>query len=110
MDKIVNMYLYHFLENETKLNYDIFLNKVIGLIEDIMAKVDDYLYKIIYDQLIDIRLNVINSNVLKDYDEINERYNLGGLAIKNFEENDELRIILVNVFRGALHYSEFPEK
>lgn len=110
MDKVANIHLSQFLQKETKHNYSVFLSAAICLVEDIMQTTDDYLYKMIYDQLMDIRSNVVETTVLKDYDTINERYNLGGLAIKNFDEDDELQNILKNIFRGALYYSELPEK
>lgn len=110
MDKIVYKSLQYFLDKNTKNSYELFLNEVICFIESIMPKVSDYLYKMIYDQLVDIRLNIVNSSTLRDYDEINERYNLGGLAIRNFDDDDDFRTILVNILRGALYYSQLPDK
>ena len=110
MDKVINIHLNLFLQKETKHNYSVFLNTVICLFGGLVQATDDYLYKIIYAQLIDIKNNVVKTDILTDYDAINERYNLGGLAIKNFEEDDPLRIILTNIFRGALYYPELPEK
>lgn len=110
MDKVNDTHLSQFMQKETKRNYSIFLNATIRMFGDIVQATDDYLYKTIYDQLIDIKKNVVETATLKDYDAINERYNLGGLAIKNFDDDDELRIILTTVFKGALYYSELPEK
>ena len=96
-------------EKKSKSEYRRFLNEVIGWMEDIMQRVDDDIYVLIYNQLLDIKENVVDWALFTEWDEINQRYTLGGLAVKNFEEDDEMRMVLVNVFCGAIHYSEYPE-
>lgn len=70
---------------------------------------NDELSNNILEQLLDIKENVIELEVLSEWDEINERYTLGGLSIRNFDEDDELGLRLQNVFWGALEFGKMHE-
>lgn len=93
-------------ENVTKAEYQQFLYETIEIFRIQSKNEDDELSRTILDQLLDIKENVVDLGVLTEWDEINERYTLGGLAVKNFEENDELGQRLRDVFWGALEYNE----
>lgn len=54
----------------------------------------------------DIRGNVIELDALTEWNDINERYTLSGLVIKNFEENDVLGLRVQKVFWGALEFAK----
>ncbi|MDI1257331.1 MAG: immunity protein Tsi6 family protein [Flavobacterium sp.] len=69
------------------------------------------MYKVIYDQLVDIKENIILKNVVFTEDEIFGRYNLGAIAVKNFEvEEDEYAQKLSDVFGGSIDYYQMPEE
>ena len=93
-------------ENATKAEYQQLLNETIDIFRLQSKNENDELSRIILEQLLDIKENVVNLGVLTELDEINERYTLGGLAVNNFEEEDELGQRLRDVFWGALEYEE----
>lgn len=95
-----------FSDNLTKAEYRQLLDETIEIFRIQSKNEDDELSRIILNQLLDLKENVVNLGVLTEWDEINERYTLGGLAIKNFEEDDELGQRLKEVFWGALEYEE----
>lgn len=92
-------------ENATKVEYQQFLNETIEIFRLQSKNEHDELSRIILDQLLDLKENVVDLGVLTEWDEINERYTLGGLAIKNYEEEDELGQRIKDVFWGALEYN-----
>jgi hypothetical protein len=91
-------------DNYSKAEYILLLNETIEIFRLQCNNEEDILSQNILEQLLDIRENVIELGVLTEWDDINERYTLGGLAIKNFEEDDELGKRIQNVFWGALNY------
>lgn len=93
-------------ENATRIQYQQFLNETIDIFRLHSNNEDDELSHIILDQLLDIKENVVDLGVLTEWDEINERYTLGGIAIKNFDEDDELGLRIQDVFYGAVKYEE----
>lgn len=92
------------LENATKAEYQQLLNETIDIFRLQSKDEDDELSRIILDQLLDIKENIVDLGVLTEWDEINERYTLGALSIHNFSEDDELRQRIQDVFYGALEY------
>ena len=92
--------------NATKAEYRQFLDETIELFSIKNDNEDDELSCVILEQLLDIKENVVNRCVLTEWDEINERNTLGGLAIKNFDEDDELGQRIKDVFVGAIEYDE----
>ena len=52
---------------------------------------------------------VVDNEIIIDSFDIDERYTLGAIAIRYFEEESELRNKLCDIFYGAMHYSEYPE-
>jgi hypothetical protein len=93
-------------DNPTKVEYQQLLNETIDIFRIQSKNEDDELSRIILDQLLDIKDNVVELGVLTEWDEINERYTLGGLAVNNFEEKDELGQRLKDVFGGAMEYEK----
>lgn len=93
-------------ENASKTEYIQFLNETIDIFRIRSENEEDELSRIILDQLLDIKENVVELGVLTEFDEINERYTLGGIAVKNFDEDDLLGQRLSDVFGGALEYEE----
>lgn len=91
-------------DNYSKTEYIQFLNETIEIFCLQCNNEEDIISQNILEQLLDIKENVIELGVLTEWDDINERYTLGGLAIKNFEEDDELGQRIQNVFCGALNY------
>lgn len=92
--------------NATKIEYQHFLNETIDIFRIQSKNEDNELCHIILNQLLDIKKNVVCLGVLTEWDEINERYTLGGLAVSNYEEDDEFGERLKEVFCGALEYNE----
>mgnify|MGYP004641106113 FL=1 len=91
-------------DNYSKAEYILLLNETIEMFRLQCNNEEDFLSQNILEQLLDIKENVIELGVLTEWDDINERYTLGGLAIKNFEKNDELGQRIQNIFLGALNY------
>lgn len=96
-------------ENPTKSEYEKILNETIIVIETFYMDSPSQLIQSIYAQLLDIREFVVNSQSTVDDEEIFERYTLGAYAIKNFEEGNELRERLCDIFGGAIQYEEFDD-
>lgn len=93
-------------ENATKVEYQQFLNETIDIFRLQCENEDDVLSRVILDQLLDLKENVVDLGALTEWDDINERYTLGGLAIKNYDEDDELGLRIQDVFYGALEYEQ----
>lgn len=91
-------------ENYTQHNYIIILNDTIRIFEKMVNETPLPLYDNILQQLLDIKENVVEKQNISDPDEIDERYSLGGIAAKNFDENDELKERLFDVFCGACDF------
>lgn len=91
-------------ENISKAEYVQFLDETIDMFRLQNNNGYDELCSSILEQLLDIKKNVVELEVLSEWDEINERYTLGGLAIKNFDENEELGLRVQEVFWGALEF------
>lgn len=97
--------------NPTKEEYSNLLHETILYLNTLKnSGIDDYLYDLIIAQLIDIKEKVVIKRELIDEDEINERYSIGGIAIKNFEEGSEMRERLCDIFSGAMDFAFLPEK
>lgn len=94
---------------KTKSHYRSLLNETIAFLEKICKEEPSVLFLNFYYQLVDLKLNVVELEVLREWDEINQRYSFAGLAAKNLDEDDELRQKLCDVFYGAIHYSEYSE-
>lgn len=68
------------------------------------------MYSVILNQLIDIKENIIDNNIVFSESELYRRYTIGAIAVKNFElENDEYAQKLSDVFGGTFDYDIMPE-
>lgn len=100
-----------FIESEnTKSRYRYNLCEVTMLFEDLQKKAPSPIFQNIINQLLDIKKMIVENQIITDAFEIDERYTLGAIAVRYFEESSELRDKLSGIFYGAIHYSEYPEK
>lgn len=94
----------------TKKYYVQILNETIGLVSPLVNNDESGFYLNIYSQLIDIKKNVVVEHKFTNWEDINDRYSLGAIATRNFDEDDELRNRLCDVFGGAIKYDSMPEE
>lgn len=94
----------------TKSEYRNNLYEVIDLFKDLQHKNPSPIFQSIINQLLDIKELVVDNQIITGAFEIDERYTLGAIAVRYFEEGSELRDKLSEIFYGAIHYSEYPEK
>ena len=107
--KLNNMYqVYN--DNRTQARYNQILNETLDMTKDLMTRFPEIsMYNVIYDQIVDIKKNVIESGKRLTEDEIYKRYNLGSIAVHNFDtDHDEYGIRLTDVFGGCFDYHEVP--
>jgi hypothetical protein len=68
------------------------------------------MYKSIYNQIVDIKENIIDKNIRFSEDDMQQRYTLGAIAVKNFDlEHEEYGQRLSDIFGGADEYFDSPE-
>lgn len=96
--------------NKTKSYYKQILNETIAIVAHLLEQEPDVLTQNIYDQLVDIQKNVVVEGRYSDWEQINERYTLGAIAVKNYDEDDEVYQRLCDIFAGAIMYSELPDQ
>lgn len=96
--------------NKTKSYYKQILKDTMSIVLDLMEQEPDQLKQIIYDQLVDIQKNVVDEGLYSEWEQINERYTLGAIAVKNYEEDDEMYQRLCDIFGGAVMYSDLSEE
>ncbi len=69
------------------------------------------IYASIYNQLVDIKQNIIEENKVFSRFELYKRYSLGMIAVKNFDENaDEYAQKLIDSYGGTFDYNKMPEE
>lgn len=69
------------------------------------------IYASIYNQLVDIKQNIIEENKVFSRFELYKRYSLGMFAVKNFDENaDEYAQKLIDSYGGTFDYNKMPEE
>lgn len=95
-------------ENPSKNYYIHVLEETMALIENSEEK-DSPLYSNIFEQLKDIKKNVIEHRLIKDWDGINERYTIGAIAVQFFDDNDEMQNRLCDIFGGAVRFDELKD-
>jgi hypothetical protein len=97
-------------ENYNQHNYISILNDTIRIFEKMINETPLPIYDNILQQLRDIKENVVEKQIIVDPDEIDERYSLGGIAAKNFDEDDELKERLFDIFGGACDFFIMDEQ
>ncbi len=105
------MYTRLFL-NRTKNKYKEILNIALNETRLLVERNPEMgIYKVIYDQLTDIKDNIIIKNKIFTENEIFNKYTLGAIAVKNFDiEHDEYGQKLSDIFGGAVDYHQMPEE
>jgi len=89
---------------ESKQEYKKLLEETIAIVEKHFEDNNDSLNKVLLEQLKDLKICVVELGVLTEWYDINERYSIGGIAVKNFDEDDEMYRRLTGIFDGALNY------
>lgn len=97
-------------DNANKVQFKALLSETIAIIRSEVEKSNDELFNVILMQLEDIKENIVDKQILTDEDEINDRYTLGAVAIKNFEEDPEMESRLCDIFGGAIEYASMPDE
>jgi hypothetical protein len=93
----------------TRSQYRILLNETISIFDELSKKTSLPLFKQILQELKDIKAFVVDIPIFDDWEKINDRFSIGAIATKNFEEGNELRDRLCDVFGGAIEYAEMKE-
>ncbi|WP_455663853.1 immunity protein Tsi6 family protein [Phocaeicola sp.] len=91
-------------EKATKNYYRQILDETIAIINSNLEQPPLPVYQSVLNQLFDIKENVVKKALLVDPEEISERYSLGGIAVKNFDDNVELQNRLMDIFMGVCDY------
>ncbi len=97
-------------EHKTKFYYKKILKDTIVIVADSLEQEPDVLIQNIHDQLVDIQKNIVDNGLYSDWELINERYTLGAIAVKNYDEDDEMYQRLCDIYGGAILYSELPDE
>lgn len=92
------------VDDETKSYYNRILNETIEIIDKYYVRTSEPIFKNILYQLLDIKKNVVETPVLLNSDDIDDRYTLGCIATKNFDYDKELQERLIDIFSGACDY------
>lgn len=97
-------------EKNTKEEYRNVLYDTIAIVSENVATTGAEIWERILAQLKDIDENIVHGKTKMEWDEIFERYELGTLAVNNFDESDEMYGRLCDIFGGAVEYYDAPEK
>lgn len=95
-----------FGENETKMNFRLLLEETKAMVQDLLNEDASDIYGLIMYELNDMMETIVDLGLPLDEDEINQRYSLGAIAIKNFDQETELYKRMTTLFYGAMVYSE----
>lgn len=93
----------------TKKQYQALVDDTLSIALNMMAENNTAIWHSIVNQIKDIKQEVVESQRLKGWDDINDRYTLGMIAVHEFDEEDEMQSRLCDVFRGAVHYNELSD-
>lgn len=97
-------------DNATKVQYEALLNETIDIFKNKLMQDNDEISRVILLQLMDIKEYIVDERLLTDEDEIDERYNIGAIATKAFEEDPDMESRLCDIFSGAIEYASMPDK
>lgn len=97
-------------EKNTKEEYRKVLYDTISIVKEKVTVTGSKFWESILAQLKDIDENIVHGKTQMEWDEIFDRYNLGTLAVNNFNESDEMYGRLCDIFGGAVGYNDAPEK
>lgn len=99
-----------FTKIPTKKEYQQVLEDTLAYVTKLSSKDTDPIYPYIVDELNDIYEVIILNNTSLDSDDIFERYDIGAISIKNFDESEEIHQRLCDVFYGTVHYQELCDE
>ena len=97
-------------EKNTKEGYRKVLYDTISIVNEKVAATGSTFWESILAQLKDIDENIVHGKTPMEWDEIFDRYDLGAIAVNNFDESDEMYGRLCDIFGGAVEYVDAPEK
>lgn len=95
-----------FFEMPTKSAYCQVVEDTIAYVKEISEINDDPIYPYILNQLRDIYREVITNNSIHDSEDVYDRYDIGAIGVRYFDENDEMHERLCDIFYGAVHHNE----
>lgn len=95
-----------FSEMPAKSVYCQIVEDTIAYVKDISDRNDDPIYPYILNQLKDIYREVIINNSICEPEDVYDRYDIGAIGVRYFDENDEMHERLCDIFYGAVHYKE----
>lgn len=99
-----------FTKIPTKKEYQQVLEDTLAYVTKLSSKDTDPIYPYIVDELNDIYEVIILNNTSLDSDDIFERYDIGAISIKYFDESEEIHQRLCDVFYGTVHYQELCDE
>jgi hypothetical protein len=105
------MYKRLFLER-TKERYKQIISDTLIISKKFVEKFPDItMYESIHNQILDIKKEIVEKEIVFTEDEIYSRYNLGAIAAKNFDlEHDEFAQRLSDIFGGSMDYNTMIER
>lgn len=105
------MYKRLFLER-TQTKYNKTIEEVILESKLLVKKFPEItMYESIYNQVLDIKMQIITNKMIFTELEISNKYNLGAIAVKNFDlENEEFAQKLSDIFGGSIDYHTMPKE
>lgn len=94
---------------KTRQYYNKILMRTLFLSEERLLKEQSVLWNSIVNQLRDIKVMIVEKQVLSDWEDVYERYTIGTIAVREFPENDEMQARLSDIFWGAVHFKELQD-
>jgi hemerythrin-like domain-containing protein len=67
------------------------------------------MYAAVYNQLLDIKKNVVKENRVYTYEEASKRYSVGVVAAKNYEDAGDYQSYLFDIDWGIRYYPTMNE-
>ena len=92
----------------TKTQYRTLVDETLSISLKKQAENDTLIWQSIVNQIKDIKKEVIDNQRLKGWDDINDRYTLGMIAVHEFDDDDEMQTRLCDIFSGAIEYHSMP--
>lgn len=90
----------------SRYRYQVDLQETIDFFNALTDSSQQNMKSHILRQLNDIKEHINEFEQECDVDEINERYDLGAIAVNALEDDSEAQLRLIDIFWGVLHYSE----
>lgn len=94
----------------SKKQYRALVNDALSIFLSKRAEYNTVLWNSIVNQIKDIKKEVVDNQNFKGWDDINDRYTLGMIAIHEFDDGDKMQTLLCDVFSGAMDYYYMPEE